>query len=115
MLPIGTYTYSATVNVGDQLYQETGEFNISPIQVESATTRADHQLLYNLASRNGGEMYAPDDLKELSRILAEREDIVPISYTEQRLRELINLKWIFVILLVIVSLEWFFRKRAGVY
>jgi len=115
MLPVGKYTYSSTVKVGEQLYQETGEFNISPIQVESAITRADHQLLYNLAAKHGGEMYAGEDMEALSKELASREDIKPVVYTEDRLKELINIKWIFVLILVLVSVEWFFRKRAGVY
>jgi hypothetical protein len=115
MLPVGKYTYRSTVKVGEQLYQETGEFNISPIQVESAITRADHQLLYNLAAKHGGEMYAGEDMEALSKELASREDIKPVVYIEDRLKELINIKWIFVLILVLVSVEWFFRKRAGVY
>ena len=115
MLPIGKYTYHSTVKVGDRLYRETGEFNISPIQVESAITRADHQLLYNIAARHGGKMYLADDLEALSMELASRGDIKPIVYTEDRLKELINIKWIFALILVLVSAEWFFRKRAGVY
>jgi len=115
MLPIGTYTYVSTVKVGDKLYQELGEFNISPIQIESAITKADHQLLYNLASRHGGTMYDPESLEQLTKELTAREDIKPIVYTEKRLKELINLKWIFALLLTLISVEWFFRKRAGVY
>ena len=115
MLATGTYTYTSTVKVGQELYQESGEFNITPIQVESATTRADHQLLYNLASKYGGKMYGPEDLDQLIGRLAAADDILPIVYTEKRLKELINLKWLFGILLVLLSLEWFLRKRAGVY
>ena len=60
-------------------------------------------------------MYLADDLEALSMELASRGDIKPIVYTEDRLKELINIKWIFALILVLVSAEWFFRKRAGVY
>jgi hypothetical protein len=83
--------------------------------VEITNTIADHQLLYSLAKKGGGEMVYPNQLKKLADILNAREDIKPISHSEKKLSDMINLKWIFFLLLSLISLEWFIRKINGAY
>ena len=34
-----------------------------------------------------------------------------LSYTEESQNDLINLKWIFILLFVFLTIEWFLRKR----
>lgn len=115
MLPVGEYKYEAKVKVGDKLYEQKGEFSVSALQVEFTNTTADHQILYNIAHKNNGEMIYPSDLEKLSDKLNAREDIKSVSYTEKKLNDLINLKWIFFIILALISAEWFMRKRNGAY
>jgi hypothetical protein len=113
--PVGEYTYEASVRVGDKLRKQSGSFSVSTLVIESIATSANHSLLYKLAKKNDGEMYAPKDLLKLQNLLLQREDILPVSYTEKKLKELINLKWVFFLLLALLSLEWFLRKRNGAY
>jgi len=115
ILPVGQYSYRAQVKIGETIQTERGEFSISPIQVESVVTLANHQLLYQIASRSGGEMLYPTELATLPNKLGERSDVVPISYSHKELKDLINLKWVFFLLLTLLSLEWFLRKRNGAY
>ena len=49
-----------------------------------------------------------------SKILA-KEDIVDVTYEEKTVTDLINWKYIFFILLGILTVEWFLRKRFGAY
>jgi hypothetical protein len=60
-------------------------------------------------------MIYPADMDKLAEKLMAREDIKTISYTEKKLNDLINLKWIFFIILALISAEWFMRKRNGAY
>lgn len=115
MFPVGNYRYEAKVKVGAKIYSEKGEFSVAALQVETTNTVADHQLLYSLAKKSGGEMIYPGQLDKLAEILNEREDIKPISRSEKKLSDLINLKWIFFLILVLVSMEWFIRKINGAY
>ncbi|MEM9022706.1 MAG: hypothetical protein AAGB22_03130, partial [Bacteroidota bacterium] len=115
VLAVGEYQYVAKVRVGDKVYEETGAFSVSPIQIESVNTVADHQLLYQLASRHDGDLLQVADLAGLPARLQAREDIRPIAYTQKQLKDLINLKWVFFVLLSLLSLEWFLRKRSGAY
>ena len=115
VFPVGNYRYEAKVKVGAKIYSEKGEFNVSALQVEITNTIADHQLLYSLAKKNGGAMVYPNQLKKLANLLNAREDIKPISHSEKKLSDMINLKWIFFLLLTLISLEWFIRKINGAY
>ena len=115
ILPVGDYRYEARVKAGDKILTEKGEFSVSPLQVESINTVADHQLLYNLAQQHMGEMVYKNELNQLEEMLINREDIKPVSYTQQKLNEMINLKWVFFLILVLLSFEWFIRKRSGAY
>ena len=115
VFPVGNYRYEAKVKVGAKLYSQKGEFVVSPLQVEITNTIADHQLLYSLAKKSGGEMIYPNQLKKLSDLLNAREDIKSISHSEKKLSDMINLKWIFFLLLSLISMEWFIRKINGAY
>jgi hypothetical protein len=78
-------------------------------------TTADHQLLYTLAKKHGGEMIYPGQLNGLLNTLNKREDIKPVSFTHKKLTELVQLKWIFFLLLSLLGIEWFIRKYYGAY
>ena len=114
-LPVGDYSYEAKVTVNGQQFTEKGEFSIGAVQVELAQTTANHHLLYQLANRNGGELLAANELSTLPERLATRDEIVPVVYAKKELSDLINFKWIFYILLALLSFEWFLRKRNGAY
>ncbi len=115
MMPAGEYKYDAQTKVGDKIYKQHGEFSISALQIELTNTIADHQLLYSLAKKHDGEMVYPADMDKLASRLNAREDIKSVSYTEKKLNDMINLKWIFFLLLALLSFEWFMRKRNGAY
>lgn len=114
-LQAGTYTYEATVKSGDQLYTKKGEFNLTPVQLEATHTIADHHLLYQLASEHSGKMIFPNQIEELPKMLESRDDIKPVIYSHISYSPLIDLKWVFYVLLVLASLEWFIRKWNGTY
>lgn len=115
VFPVGNYKYEGRVKIAETILTAKGEFSISPIQVESVSTIADHQLLFNLAKKHNGEMLFPAQLDEIPKILDSRKDIASVSFTQKKLSDFINLKWIFFLLLAFLSLEWFIRKRSGSY
>lgn len=115
LMPVGEYKYEAKVKVAEKIYTQRGEFSISPLQVELTNTVADHQLLYSLSKKHDGEMLYPNELEKLSTQLNAREDIKSVSYSEKKLTDLINVKWVFFLIIALLSLEWFMRKRSGAY
>src|SRR6185436_18930364 len=97
-LPAGQYKYKANVNAGGKFYQASGELSVTALKAEQIETVADHQLLYALSKKSGGEMYYPNQIKELTKKLLEREDIKTITYSHYKLRDLVEWKLIFFIL-----------------
>ena len=115
ILPVGFYNYKAKVTYGTKDYVETGKFQINQLLLEANNTVANHQILQNIAQKFGGKLFYPTQLEELSNVITANQDITSIIYEENDLKELINLKWIFFVLLSLLSLEWFLRKRNGAY
>ncbi len=114
-MPVGEYKYEARVKVGEKIFSQRGQFSISALQVELTNTIADHQLLYSLSKKHDGQMVYPNELDKLAEQLNARTDIKSVSYTQNKLADLVNLKWIFFLLLALLSFEWFMRKRNGAY
>jgi hypothetical protein len=75
---------------------------------------ADFDLLRNLARETGGTFYRLKDFDRLQQQLTNSEARLIIR-SEERYDSLINLKWIFFLILVLVSGEWFLRKFYGSY
>ncbi len=115
IFPVGEYTYKATMTNGNDKSVKEGKFIVMPINEESRTTTANHNLMYQLASQNGGEMHTPTTLDQLADKLLNSEEIIPKAYIEKNMRDMINLKWLFFIILIFLSAEWFFRKFYGGY
>ncbi len=111
----GDYKYKATVKVSDKIFTSGGQFTVTLLQAEQTESVADHILLNALAQKNGGAMFYPDQLDELKSQLLKRDDMKTVSYSHYKLRDLVDVKAIFFILLGLLSLEWFLRKRAGSY
>ena len=115
ILPAGFYNYKAKVKLSDKELVATGKFQVKRLLLEANNTVADHQLLQNIAQKFGGKMFAPQQIDNLLKAINDNSNITSIIYEENDLKELISLKWIFFVLLSLLSLEWFFRKRNGAY
>ncbi|MDR0437009.1 MAG: hypothetical protein LBH22_01765 [Bacteroidales bacterium] len=115
LLPVGDYTFVAQTKLGNQTHQATGRFSVRAMNIEQLNLRADHQLLYLIAKQTDAEMVYPNQLDELRNMLISREDAKPVTYVEKGFHELINLKWILVFVILILSLEYFLRRYFGAY
>lgn len=115
ILPPGFYNYRAKVKLSDKEFTATGKFQVKRLLLEANNTVANHQLLQNIAQKFGGQLFAPQQINNLLKAINDNSNITSIIYEENDLKELINLKWIFFVLLSLLGLEWFFRKRNGAY
>lgn len=114
-LPVGNYSYEASVNSDTGVLKERGEFSVSPLQFEIVNTIADHRLLYQFAKDNNGEMVYPAGMGALPAMIKEKKEIVSVSYENKSLDDLINYRWILIVILILLGAEWLLRKRAGTY
>lgn len=114
-LPPGNYTYSAQARLGNANLQASGKFSVSPLQFEETRTRADHQVLFQLANQHNGTMHRLKDAMQIAKEIDEKNSLKPILYDSYQTENAINMKWIFFILLILVSAEWGVRKYLGGY
>ena len=114
-LPVGNYAYTATTKLGNSTYTASGKFSVSPLQLEEMGTRADHQVLYQLATQHNGAMHYLIDIDKIAEEIDARNQLKPILYDTFVTEGAINLKWIFFLLLVLISAEWIIRKYLGGY
>jgi hypothetical protein len=112
-LPSGEYTFIANTELGKVRHTATGQFIIKQLQSEFQQTTANHQLLYAMVRQNGGKLVYPQQVNQLPDLIHANESVKTISYEDRRYDDLINIKLIFFILLTLLSVEWFSRKRNG--
>ena len=115
IFPPGDYKYEARVKLKNKSLSTKGSFIVTSIDEEYTNTLANHQMLYNLAKKHDGEMIYPNQLQSLVDKLNKRDDIKTVTYTQKRYNNLMNIYWIFFIILALLSAEWFLRKRNGGY
>ncbi len=115
VFPVGNYRYKAEVKLGDNILSQQGEFSVSALQIETAMTVADHSLLHALSAQTGGSVFYPGQVDELIKKLKSNENLKSISFMHKKLEDLLKEPWFFFLLIVLISMEWFIRKRAGSY
>ncbi|MCK4661384.1 MAG: hypothetical protein KAT68_00855 [Bacteroidales bacterium] len=115
VFPQGNYLYQAKVNFGDKLYNKSGQFTVLPVNVEAQNILADHKLLFQLANKNSGKYYLPSNMSGIIDDIKKNNEIKPVLYSKKKLENLLNLKWIFFLILILISTEWFLRKYYGSY
>jgi hypothetical protein len=112
-LPVGEYVYTATTKLGTQSFTAKGQLTVKPLNLETRQSAADHQLLRELAKQSGGQMLMPPQINQLADLIRKNENIKTVVYEDKHYSDLVDVKWVFVLILLLLSGEWFMRKREG--
>lgn len=114
-LPVGNYSYEASARFGNATLNTQGKFSVSPLQLEDVRTRADHQVMYQLASQHQGNMHHLNDMDKIAGEIDAANHLKPVLYDTFTTENAIHFKWILLLLLSLISAEWFIRKYLGGY
>ena len=112
-LPVGEYTYAAATKNGTKQFNASGQLTVKPLNLESRQSAANHQLLNTIAKQSGGEMLYPNQIDRLADLIRKNENIKTVVYEDKHYSDIIDVKWVFALILGLLSLEWFLRKREG--
>jgi hypothetical protein len=110
----GVYRYKAKTTINNKPEEVKGEFIVTASQAELQNLTADFELLKKLADNTGGKFYPATQLPSLTQQLQQKK-ATSIIHTEEMYNAAINLKYIFWILVSLLSIEWFLRKFHGSY
>lgn len=109
----GEYNYEARVKYGEKLFVKSGIITVKEIVSEKINTVANHQLLYQMANESGGKLVYRNQIQQLATIINSNQNITSITYSHKQLTDLVQLKWLFFLILLLLSIEWFLRKYNG--
>jgi hypothetical protein len=110
----GIYKYTARTEIGGTQESVSGEFLVRELELESLNLTADFTLLRNLSKNTGGVFLQEYEIEQLNNILIAK-DFPGVIHSAEAYLPLINMKYLFFIALVLISLEWFTRKYLGSY
>ncbi len=110
----GVYRFTSTTSLGGQPEIVRGEFLVTAQNIEAQNLTADFGMLRKMADQTGGKFYTVSELPKLT------EQGLPLQaqsliHSDETFNSLINLKWVFFLLLALISVEWFTRKYQGGY
>lgn len=115
VLPAGRYSWNAGTTLGGERLTAKGEFLVKPLLAERMNTVADHGLWENIAARTGGIATGAAAMDSIANALGNRPEMAARSYSHASFSDLIGLRWLFMPLLLLLSMEWALRRRSGSY
>ena len=110
-LEAGRYEYR--ISVDGQNISKKGNFLVSDFLVEEQFTRANNYKLGILANKTKGDIYFEDNYNLLFDKLIDDNRFVIQQKSKKIASNLINNKWIMIVIVILLSIEWFIRKYLG--
>ena len=114
LLPEGVYQYMANTNYMGKNLSEKGEFIVTGISREFMDNKANHRTLYQLAGLHNGSVLYPNEVDQLIPLVDELNLKNTVKY-EIKLIEMESLPLLFLLIILLLSFEWFIRKFFGTY
>jgi hypothetical protein len=113
--PDGIYTYVATTNYNGKALSANGRFNVESPQLEQYDLTARHGLLKSISQKYGGSQFYIKNMENIADSLLANKNVKPVMFQTNTTKSIINLRWIFGLLLLLLGGEWFLRRYFGSY
>ncbi len=110
----GVYNYTASTRLAGQLESISGTFAVQKLALEDVDLTANFQLLRNISNNSGGQFFSITESEQAIDAL-EALNPKPLVRSNERLSPIINNTWLLVLLILLLSTEWFMRKYHGSY
>lgn len=115
LYPPGNYRFDAKTSLGKKEFEESGKFAVLPVNIEQVNMQANHRMLHQLSYETNGQFFQSGNENGLIKAVMESSSINPVNYHQIILNEILNIRWIFFVLLALLSSEWILRKFWGIY
>ena len=110
----GDYSFSGNARFENiSLGKDNGSFNIGEVDIEMINPGMNFEFLSSLAERTGGKYFHQDNYSELFTILKSINENASREKIETSEINLWSSEWLMAIVILLLGLEWFLRKRAG--
>jgi hypothetical protein len=110
----GVYRYRSRTSINQKNEEVRGQFAVVERQIELQNLTADFDLLRKLSSNTGGRFVTAREAEGLKSFLQQTE-ARSVIHSEESYDAIINIKLVFWVLLLLVTVEWGLRKYHGSY
>ncbi|MDR5590381.1 VWA domain-containing protein [Christiangramia sp. SM2212] len=107
----GDYSYYVSVQ-GSKL-NRTGKFKVIDYNTEQQFVSANLNGMQALADNNQTELYYQDQVDKLIQNLLANDKFKPVQKSHQKNVPLIDWYYLLFILIIVLAVEWFYRKYLG--
>lgn len=114
-LPPGVYSWSASVTLGDENLQDAGKLLVEEELRELSDLVSRPEVLQKIADASGGAVFNMNETEALQAALLNNPEAKAYRSLEVSRNSIIENKWPFILLLVLMTLEWGLRKYFGRY
>ncbi|MBK8700181.1 MAG: hypothetical protein IPN29_11880 [Saprospiraceae bacterium] len=113
--PEGNYSYTATTVYKGIPQTYNGRFTVQSIQLEAYELTARHDVLFTLSQKFNGRMFLVENMEALADSILQNKSLKPVIFQTTQSKTLIHYKWLFFVILLFLSAEWFLRRYYGSY
>jgi len=111
--PAGDYNYEAITQMGPEKYSDQGLLRIVSLYQEQKDPVAEHGDLKLVSYITGGGFYVESEVDGFLHDMGKIKPPEKLLRPEYKWYDLINLAWLFGLLVLFLALEWFFRRWYG--
>ncbi len=114
-LAAGKYTYIATTTQDNEKLKTKGKFIVVNTNPEAENLKARYDILYKIAKYSGGKFLTQKNFDSLNFYITHNKNIGQKEYFSFSISEAVALKWLFFIIITLLTIEWIIRKISGIY
>ena len=114
-LPPGIYDWEATTAISGENFTDRGKLLVEEELVELTDLVARPDVLRKISRASGGEAFTLEESAQLFDALKENPDARSYRSIDITTQNLIESKWLFFLLLILMAAEWGLRKFFGRY
>lgn len=111
----GDYQWEARIQSKGQTFTEKGEFIVVQNKAEFFQLRADHRFLKDWTMAYDGTHFPTNNIESLATHLLNLDTAKPLIHTTKEWNSIIEWKWLAILIILLISIEWFLRKFNGYY
>lgn len=114
-MPSGNYTFQANTSTKGQPQVFNGKFSVEALQLEAYDLTARHDVLAALSKKFNGATYSIQQMDQLAENILKNPELKPTIFQTSHSKSIIHFKWLFFLILTLLSAEWFMRRYYGSY